>query len=72
MCCLYTNDRVSLFCPNVVPASDLSVFNLGLHLVTMLSMCGPKDIEVLYVTPNILVSCVCGMVVLFNVAVGLC
>ena len=28
--------------------------------------------EVLYVTPNILVSCVCGMVVLLSVAVGLC
>ena len=48
------------------------MFSLGLHFVTMLFTCGPKDIEVLYVTPSILVSCVCGMVILFSVAVGLC
>ena len=72
MCCLYTSERVSLFWPNVVPANVLRALSLGLHFVTMLFMLGAKDMEVLYVTPNILVSCVCGMVVLFSVVVGLC
>ena len=40
--------------------------------VYVLSMCGAKDIEVFYMTPNILVSCVCDMIVLFNIAFGLC
>ena len=35
-------------------------------------MYGANDKEVLYMTPSILVSCVCGMIVLFSVAVGLC
>ena len=69
--CLYTVVSVSLCCPNVVLVSALSVFSLGLHLVTILLTCGAKDMDVLYVTPSILVSWVCGIVVLFSVAVGL-
>ena len=38
--------------------------------MTMLFSCGAKDLEVLYATPNNLVSCICGIVMLFNVAVG--
>ena len=72
MYCLYTVVSVSLCCPNVVLVSDLSAFSLGLHFVVMLLTCGANDIEVLYVTPRIFVSCVCGIVVLFSVAVGLC
>ena len=56
MYCLYTMMSVSLSFPKVVLVSDLNVFSLGLHLVTMLLTCGPNDIEVLYVTPRILVS----------------
>ena len=55
-----------------MPVSALRALSLGLHFVTVLFMCGAKDIEVLYVTPSILVSCVCGIVMLFSVAVGLC
>ena len=72
MYCLYTMVSVSLCWPKVVPVSALSAFSLGLHLVSMLVTCGANDMEVLYVTPRILVSCVCGIVVLFSVAVGLC
>ena len=53
---LYTVMSVSQCCPNVVPASDLSAFSLGLHFETMLFMCGANDMEVLYVTPRIFVS----------------
>ena len=35
MYCLYTVMSVSLCCPNVVPDSDLSAFNLGLHFETV-------------------------------------
>ena len=55
-----------------MPVSASSAFSLGPHFVTMLFMCGAKDMEVLYVTPSIVVSCVCGIVMLFSVAVGLC
>ena len=72
MYCLYTAQSVSLCCPKVVLVSDLSAFSLGLHFVIMLLTCGANDMEVLYVTPRIFVSCVCGIVVLFSVAVGLC
>ena len=72
MCCLYTSLRVSLSCPNVVLVSALSALSLGLHLVIRFLMCGANDMDVLYVTPSIFVSCVCGIKVLFNVAVGLC
>lgn len=71
MYCLYTVMSVSFCCPNVVPVSDLSAFSLGLHFLMMLLTCGANDIEVLYVTPRIFVSCMCGIVVLFSVAVGL-
>ena len=54
---------VSLCCPNVVFVSDLSAFSLGLHFVIMLLVCGANDMEVLYVTPRIFVSCVRGIVV---------
>ena len=57
MYCLYTVASVSLCCPNVVLVSDLSAFSLGLHFVVMLLTCGANDIEVLYVTPRIFVSC---------------
>ena len=56
---MYTMVSVSLCWPKVVPVSALSAFSLGLHLVTMLVTCGANDMEVLYVTPRILVSCVC-------------
>ena len=49
---------VSLFCPNVVPVSALSALSLGLHFATMLFICGANDMDVLYVTPSIFVSCV--------------
>ena len=62
---------VSLCCPKVVLVSDLSALSLGLHFVIMLLTCGANDRDVLYVTPRILVSCVCGIIVLFSVVVGL-
>ena len=72
MYCLYTVMSVSLCCPNVVLVSDLSAFSLGLHFVTMLFTYGANDMDVLYVAPSISVSCVCGIMVSFSVAVGLC
>ena len=57
MCCLYTRVSVSLCCPKVVLVSALSALSLGLHFVIVLLMCGANDIDVLYVTPSIFVSC---------------
>ena len=57
--CLYTVVVVSLLCPNVVWASDLRAFSLGVSLFFMLVMCCLNDIDVLYVTPRILCVCVC-------------
>ena len=62
---------MSLCWLKVVPVSALSAFSLGLLLVTMLVTCGANAMEV-YVTPRILVSCVCGIEVLLSVAAGLC
>ena len=62
--------RVSLSFPKLVLVNDLNEFKLGLYLVTMLLTCGPNDIEVLYVTLRILVSCVCGIIVSFSIADG--
>ena len=59
MYCLYISVSVSLSWPNVVPVSALSVLRRVLHLFVMFVMCGPKDIDVLYVIPNITVSCWC-------------
>ena len=56
MYCLYISVSVSLSWPNVVPVSALSVLRRVLHLFVM---CGPKDSDVLYVIPNITVSCWC-------------
>ena len=52
---------VSLFCPKVVPVSDLSALSLCVHFVFMLAMCCLNDMDVSYVTPRILGECVCGM-----------
>ena len=60
---------VSLSWPYVVPVSALSVLSLVLHLFVM---CGPNDMDVLYVRPNINVSCWCFMGLLLRVSVGLC
>ena len=65
MHCLYTVVVVSLFCPNVVPANDLSALSQGVHFVFMFVMCCLNDIDVSYVTPRILGACVCGMKVSF-------
>ena len=70
MNCLYTVVSVSLLCPNVVLASDLRAFSLGVHLFLMSVMCCLNDIDVLYVTPRILGVCVCGMAVLSIVSCG--
>lgn len=72
MNCLYISVSVSLSCPNVVLVSALSVFSLMEHLFVMSVMCVPKDSEVLYVTPRILVLWLCRMGVLFSVTVGVC
>jgi hypothetical protein len=64
---LYTCTRVSLFCPNVVPVRALRVFSLGLHLFLCSVCVARKTSSVL--TPRILVSRVCGMMVLFSVIV---
>ena len=61
---------VSLLCPNVVWASDLSAFSLGVSFVLMLLICCANDSDVLYVTPRILGVCVCVRGVLFKVRCG--
>ena len=55
---LYISVSVSLSWPNVVPVSALRDMSRVMHLFVM---CGPKDIDVLYVRPNINVSCWCVM-----------
>ena len=70
MYCLYMSVSVSLSWPNVVPVSALSVLSLVLHLFVMFVMCGPNDMDVLYVRPNINVSCWCFMGLLLRVSVG--
>ena len=61
---------VSLFCPNVVCASDLSALSLGKHLFLIFVMCCLKLRPVSYVTPSIVGVCVCGMGMLFMVSWG--
>ena len=56
--CLYIVQVVSLLCPNVVWASDLSAFSLGVHLLTVFVICCLNDISVSYVMPRILGVCV--------------
>ncbi len=71
MYCLYTVVVVSLACPNVVWASDLRAFSLGVSLFFMFVICCLNDIDVLYVTPRILGVCVCVRGVLFIVSWGI-
>ena len=56
----------SLFCQNVVHASDLSVSSLSVHFVFIFVMCclNIQDIDVAYVMERILGKYVCGMRVL--------
>ena len=54
----------SLSCPNVVWASDLRAFSLGVSLFFMFVICYLNDIDVSYVTPRIFGVGVCGMRVL--------
>ena len=63
---------VSLLCPNVVWASDLSAFSLGVTLFLMFVMCCLNVIDVSYVTPRILGVWVCVRGVLFMVRLGMC
>lgn len=62
---------VSLLCPNVVWASDLRAFSLGVNFFFMSVMCCLNDIDVLYVTPRILGVCVCVRGMLFMVRCGM-
>ena len=61
---------VSLFCPNVVCASDLRALSLGKHLFLIFVMCCLKFSPVSYVTPSIVGVGVCGIGMLFMVSWG--
>ena len=54
-----------------MPVSVLRALSLGVHFFLVFAMCSANDIVVLYVTPNILVLCVCGIGVLLRVTLGM-
>ena len=64
LCCVRTS--------NVVWASDLRAFSLGVSLFLMFVIRCANDSDVLYVTPRILGVCVCVRRVLFEVRCGTC
>ena len=59
---------VSLFCPNVVCASDLRALSLPVHLFLMFVICCLKVSPVSYVTPSMVGVDVCGIGMLFMVS----